>query len=83
VLRLLREALESVTGEPPRSAGMKSWTDAEPLARAGIRCVVFGPGQLRDAHTEREGVRIADVVTAACTLHQVIRRVPTALHAPS
>ncbi len=83
IVRLVTEAYRSVTGEDAKLAGMKSWTDAEPLVRHGIPSVVFGPGDLRDAHTEREAVRVEDVVLAARVLHETIKSAARVLRAPS
>ncbi len=83
VVRLLAAAFRAATGRDAVLAGIKSWTDAEPLVRHGIPAVVFGPGDLRDAHTEREAVRLDDVVTAVNVLHEVIKQAARVLTAPS
>ncbi len=83
IAQLLSGAFEEASQTRAEFAGMKSWTDAEPLVRHGIPAVVFGPGDLAHAHTNRERVRLADVVNAARALFHAIERCPMVLAAPS
>lgn len=83
VVRLMEQALNVTSGHSAEHAGIKSWTDAEPLARRGIPVVVFGPGDLAVAHTPRERIHVDEVVTAARALRQAMELAPTVLGAPS
>ena len=47
-------------------------TDASKLARAGVPSVVFGPGDISQAHTEDEWVPVQEVVSAASALAGLI-----------
>ena len=42
-----------------------SVSDAGWLARAGIPTIIYGPGELEEAHTTNESIAIADLVAAA------------------
>jgi acetylornithine deacetylase len=61
----LREAVKSVTGREPGVVGVPYGTDAGPLGASGLRCVVFGPGDIAQAHTKDEWVEIEQVRQAA------------------
>jgi acetylornithine deacetylase len=39
-------------------------TDASKMERAGVQCVVFGPGDIAQAHTAVEWVEVGQVETA-------------------
>ena len=43
---------------------MRSWTDAINFREAGWDVVVFGPGELHLCHTERERIKIDDILKA-------------------
>jgi acetylornithine deacetylase len=45
-------------------------TDAGVYCAAGIPCVVFGPGDIADAHTDAESIDINEVLAA----RDIIRR---------
>jgi len=64
-VRALQAAAKNAGGE----AGVthwRAWTEAEPFqARLGIDAVVFGPGSLAQAHTDREYVELEQVHAAA------------------
>jgi acetylornithine deacetylase len=49
-------------------AALPSWTDGARLCAAGIPTVVFGPGSLKDAHTDKEKVNIKDVRDASMAI---------------
>ncbi|HVE92915.1 MAG TPA: M20/M25/M40 family metallo-hydrolase [Actinomycetota bacterium] len=70
VVSRLREAM----GRGFRLTGMPSWTDATHLLlRHGIPCVVFGAGDLDSAHSDREWVRVRDLVDLSSILRRVLR----------
>ncbi len=55
---------------------MRSWTDAINLKEGGWDVVVFGPGELHLCHTEKERVKVEDIVKAKdvlVALDEVIR----------
>jgi acetylornithine deacetylase/succinyl-diaminopimelate desuccinylase family protein len=64
-LARLAAAHRAVTGEPPRQEMSPTVTDAGWLAYAGIPTVIYGPGELAQAHAVDESVAVADLVTAA------------------
>jgi acetylornithine deacetylase/succinyl-diaminopimelate desuccinylase family protein len=45
-------------------AGMQGWTDAATLFHSGIPTVVFGPGSIRQAHTDGEYVEVGQLIEA-------------------
>ena len=49
-------------------------TDAGWLQRAGYRCVIFGPGNIEDAHRANEFVPIAELERAGTVLDELVRR---------
>ena len=49
-------------------------SDAGVFAAAGIPCVVFGPGSIRQAHTQEEYVELSQVVQAADVYAGIIRQ---------
>jgi acetylornithine deacetylase len=48
------------------------WTEAALFAAAGIDCVVYGPGDIAQAHAPDEFVPIADLERARDTLAAVL-----------
>ena len=69
VARLLRAA-EPVAGKRQVMA-VPYGTDAGPLARTGVPCVVFGPGDIALAHTCDEWVPVDEVAQAAEILYRL------------
>jgi acetylornithine deacetylase ArgE len=69
VARLLRAA-EPVAGKR-RVTAVPYGTDAAPLAKAGVPCVVFGPGDIARAHTCDEWVPLDEVTQAAEILYRL------------
>jgi acetylornithine deacetylase len=68
----LVRALENASG---RSAGTVAFaTEAPQLARLGAEAVVFGPGDIRVAHTDGEFVPIAELEACALILSQMIEQ---------
>jgi len=60
-VEVLEEAYEEALGERPKRGAMPSWTDAANYHRAGLSCVIFGHGSLKDSHTERESISEEDL----------------------
>jgi acetylornithine deacetylase/succinyl-diaminopimelate desuccinylase-like protein len=63
-LTAIGDVVAQVTGRRPAVGGVPYGTDAGPLGRAGLRCVVLGPGDIAQAHTEDEWIEL-DAVRAA------------------
>ncbi|WP_205678693.1 M20 family metallopeptidase [Aquisphaera insulae] len=61
----LREAVAAATGRVPNLVGVPYGTDAGPLGERGLPCVVFGPGDIAQAHTRDEWVELEQVHLAA------------------
>ncbi len=58
-------AVARVTGRVPGVTGVPYGTDAGPLGAAGLPCLVFGPGDIAQAHTKDEWVELDQVRLAA------------------
>jgi acetylornithine deacetylase len=64
-VQLLSEEALGLTGRG-KIIGVPYWTDASILVNhAKIPSCLFGPGDIRFAHSKEENIKIADVVTAA------------------
>ena len=61
----LSVAIEAATGRRPQIRGVPFGTDAGPLSAAGTPCVVFGPGDIAQAHTKDEWIDLDQVAQAA------------------
>lgn len=69
VVTCVRDAAATVTGAPVDVRGMPYGCDLGLTTNVGhIPTVVFGPGDVRDAHRPDESVPIADLVTVARTI---------------
>ncbi len=53
--------------------GVHYFTDAAPLAAGGIPSVVFGPGDIAQAHTEREWLAISQLEKSILILERFLR----------
>ncbi len=60
-LRLVEEVHEAALGERPLRGVMPSWTDAANYHRAGLSCLIFGYGSLKESHTPREHISVSDL----------------------
>lgn len=66
VLRTASDAIAAVTGHPPRIEGMTYGADMRLLVNeGGIPTVLYGPGNVRQAHRPDEFVPIDDLMTVA------------------
>jgi acetylornithine deacetylase len=61
----LKYGLACADGSKPEVSGVPYGTDAGPLAQAGLPCVVFGPGDIAQAHTEDEWIETDQVIDAS------------------
>jgi acetylornithine deacetylase/succinyl-diaminopimelate desuccinylase-like protein len=76
LVRALAEAQVAVTGLAGRIEGAHYGTDGSKLARAGIEAVVCGPGDIVQAHTEAEFVRVEQVEWAVRLYDHLIAHWP-------
>jgi acetylornithine deacetylase len=67
----LSSAVERATGRKPQVLGVPFGTDAGPLCAQGTPCVVFGPGDIAQAHTQDEWVDLEQVRLAAEAYYQM------------
>ncbi len=54
--------------------GVPFGSDASKMTRAGIPTIIFGPGDIADAHTADESISVAEVARAARMLAEMARR---------
>ena len=73
-LPLVRQFLR-VAGQK-KAAGVDFFCDASVLARAGIASVVFGPGDIAQAHTADEWIARKSLETASALLLKFLRSLP-------
>jgi acetylornithine deacetylase len=81
LVQSLAEAHLSVTGYRSAIEGAHYGTDGSKLARAGIEAVVCGPGDIAQAHTSTEFVRVEQVEMAVRLYDHLITNWPTQAHA--
>jgi len=65
IVSVVQAATQEMARQPARIAGMAGSTDARFLIGAGIPTVIFGPGDLADAHTVDESISI-DALIEGC-----------------
>jgi acetylornithine deacetylase/succinyl-diaminopimelate desuccinylase-like protein len=73
-LPLVRQLLHTAGQNKP--AGVDFFTDAGVLASAGIPCVVFGPGDIAQAHTNDEWVSTRQLETGTSILRRFFETLP-------
>ncbi|HSD50466.1 MAG TPA: M20 family metallopeptidase [Candidatus Methylomirabilis sp.] len=71
IVRIAQEAVRRIDGQRP-VRGVAFGTDAAELSKAGIPCVVLGPGDISQAHTSDEYVEIQQVVKAAAIYREIM-----------
>lgn len=67
----LSEAVSKATGRKPGVVGVPYGTDAGPLGASGLPCLVFGPGDIAQAHTRDEWVELDQVGQAAEAYYEI------------
>ena len=67
----LSRAIETATAHRPILMGVPFGTDAGPLSEKGTPCVVFGPGDIAQAHTKDEWIDLEQVQLAALAYFQI------------
>jgi acetylornithine deacetylase len=65
------DAVTGALGRRPEITGVPYGTDAGPLGAAGLPCLVFGPGDIAQAHTKDEWADLDQVRTAAEAYFQI------------
>ena len=70
----VRIAVATVTGSTPGLQGVPYGTDAGPLAESGLPCLVFGPGDIAQAHTKDEWVELDQVRVAVDAYFAIARQ---------
>jgi acetylornithine deacetylase/succinyl-diaminopimelate desuccinylase-like protein len=70
-LEPLADAVAAATGRRPDVMGVPFGTDAGPLGAAGLPCVVFGPGDIAQAHTKDEWIDLEQVQLAAEAYYRI------------
>ena len=68
---LVRSAVAEATGRAPELIGVPFGTDAGPLNAAGLPCLVFGPGDIAQAHTKDEWIELDQVRAAADAYYRI------------
>lgn len=64
-LDAIRAAVRAVIGRDPETGGVPYGTDAGPLGATGLPCLVYGPGDIAQAHTRDEWIELDQVRAAA------------------
>jgi acetylornithine deacetylase len=72
-LEAVGRAVARVTGTAPAVMGVPYGTDAGPLGESGLPCLVFGPGDIAQAHTKDEWVDLDQVRQAADVYFEIAR----------
>jgi acetylornithine deacetylase/succinyl-diaminopimelate desuccinylase-like protein len=73
-LPLVRSLMKEARQTSP--AGVNYFCDASVLAEAGIPSIVFGPGDIAQAHTGNEWIQLASVERAAAILFSFFQTLP-------
>ena len=71
---LVRKLFEAAGRKTP--VGADYFCDASVLSRAGIPSVVFGPGDIAQAHTANEWISVKSLETATAMLLKFLRSLP-------
>ena len=59
-----------------RTVGVHYFCDAAPLAAGGIPSIVFGPGDIAQAHTSHEWISVASLDRGTTILERFLRNLP-------
>jgi acetylornithine deacetylase len=69
----VRQAIRAATGRTPNVIGVPYGTDAGPLGASGLPCLVFGPGDVAQAHTKDEWIELDQVRAASDAYYEIAR----------
>lgn len=69
----VREAVSRAVGATPEVIGVPYGTDAGPLAEVGLPCLVFGPGDIAQAHTKDEWIGLDQLALAVDCYYEIAR----------
>ena len=64
-------AVARVTGRSPEVMGVPYGTDAGPLGENGLPCLVFGPGDISQAHTRDEWLALDQLALAVEAYYEI------------
>ncbi len=64
-------AIAAATGRAPEVTGVPYGTDAGPSGASGLPCLVFGPGDIAQAHTKDEWVELDQVRAAVDAYYRI------------
>nr|WP_303652491.1 M20 family metallopeptidase [Paludisphaera mucosa] len=70
-LEPLTRAVQAATGRTPELIGVPYGTDAGPLGQVGMPAIVFGPGDIAQAHTRDEWVELDQVALAVEAYYRI------------
>ena len=76
VIELLSDSIRNC-GQDPQVVTMDASTDASRFNEAGIPTVVFGPGDIAQAHTADEWIDLHEVETASTIFRELIKKALT------
>jgi acetylornithine deacetylase len=68
---VVRRAIAEAIGRTPEVTGVPYGTDAGPLGAAGLPCLVFGPGDIAQAHTKDEWIELDQLSAAVDAYYQI------------
>ncbi len=71
-IEAIRAAVARAAGRRPKTRGVPFGTDAGPLGAKGLPCLVFGPGDIAQAHTADEWVDLDQTRQAAEAYHEIL-----------
>ena len=72
-IEAVSSAVARATGSRPTMTGVPYGTDAGPLSEAGLPCLVFGPGDIAQAHTKDEWIALDQVREAVEAYYEIAR----------
>lgn len=72
IIKGLESSYAEVTNDKPLHWGVPSWTDAANIIRKGVSTVVFGAGDLADAHTWHEAMPLFEMESLSGIIARLI-----------
>jgi acetylornithine deacetylase/succinyl-diaminopimelate desuccinylase len=75
LVRVVKESIETITGNPPKLTTRRGWTDAAILNYYGkIPTVVYGPGDIARSHTPDEYITVEELIDGFKTYSLIAMR---------